>query len=102
MYDSYTHTVCMTYRAMLNCGAEILRLVSLGCGLDENWFQSMFFPDSLSTLRLLHYPPRPGVPEEAKDGDKVLCCSEHSDSGLYMRLPGAIFYLLLLLLRVAG
>jgi isopenicillin N synthase-like dioxygenase len=72
----------MTRSAMLECGAEILRLVSLGCGLAEDWFESMFFPGSLSTLRLLHYPPRSDVPDVAKDGDSILCCSEHSDSGM--------------------
>lgn len=70
------------YRAVLQCGTEILRLVSLGGGLPEDWFFSLFFPDSLSTLRLLHYPPRPeSPPEAARDEDTVLCCSEHSDSG---------------------
>ncbi|KAK7099649.1 uncharacterized protein [Littorina saxatilis] len=69
------------YRVVRNCGAEILRLVSLGCGLEENWFESLFFPDSLSTLRLLHYPVRGEVADKARDGNTVLCCSEHSDSG---------------------
>ena len=78
-----SHTVPFSffYRTVLESGAEILRLVSLGCGLQENWFESMFFPNSLSTLRLLHYPPRPYVLEAAMDGDSALSCSEHSDSG---------------------
>ncbi|PVD22984.1 hypothetical protein C0Q70_16244 [Pomacea canaliculata] len=70
------------YYAATHCGAEILRLVSLGCDLGEEWFEDMFFPNSLSTLRLLHYPARYGdVPDEAVDDGTVLCCSEHSDSG---------------------
>lgn len=70
------------YYAATHCGAEILRLVSLGCDLGEEWFEDMFFPNSLSTLRLLHYPARFGdVPDEAVDDGTVLCCSEHSDSG---------------------
>nr|KAG5701158.1 hypothetical protein BaRGS_023267 [Batillaria attramentaria] len=73
------------YNAALQCGAEVLRLVSLGSGLKDDWFQSLFFPNSLSTLRLLHYPPRPGVVSPtARDGETVLCCSDHSDSGLYL------------------
>ncbi|XP_076462354.1 uncharacterized protein LOC143294767 [Babylonia areolata] len=72
------------FSVFLEAGTEILRLISLGCGLEENWFESMFVPHSLSTLRLLHYPPRPAgveIPETARDGDTVLCCSKHSDSG---------------------
>ncbi|XP_067679811.1 isopenicillin N synthase-like [Haliotis asinina] len=81
-FDEFLRDMQQYYKAILNTGTEILRLLALGSGLDEYWFESMFLPDTLSTLRLLHYPLRPSTPPDtARDGDTVLCCSEHSDSG---------------------
>ncbi|XP_046365943.2 2-oxoglutarate-dependent dioxygenase 33-like [Haliotis rufescens] len=81
-FDVFLRDMKQYYRAILHTGTEILRLLALGSGLDEYWFESMFLPDTLSTLRLLHYPLRSSSPPDtARDGDKVLCCSEHSDSG---------------------
>ncbi|XP_071119460.1 probable iron/ascorbate oxidoreductase DDB_G0283291 [Haliotis cracherodii] len=81
-FDEFLRDMKQYYNAMLHTGTEILRLLALGSGLDEYWFESMFLPDTLSTLRLLHYPLRSSSPPDtARDGDKVLCCSEHSDSG---------------------
>ncbi|XP_046566711.1 2-oxoglutarate-Fe(II) type oxidoreductase hxnY-like [Haliotis rubra] len=81
-FDEFLRDMQQYYKAVLNTGTEILRLLALGSGLDEYWFESMFLPDTLSTLRLLHYPLRSSnPPDTAKDGDTVLCCSEHSDSG---------------------
>ncbi|XP_046566875.1 2-oxoglutarate-dependent dioxygenase 33-like [Haliotis rubra] len=81
-FDEFLRDMQQYYKAILNTGTEILRLLALGSGLDEYWFESMFLPDTLSTLRLLHYPLRSSnPPDTAKDGDTVLCCSEHSDSG---------------------
>ncbi|ESP05341.1 hypothetical protein LOTGIDRAFT_227971 [Lottia gigantea] len=67
------------FDALFNAGLEICRLVCLGCGLEENWLDSTFIPDTLSTLRLLHYPQNHD--SNNHDGDVRLCCSEHSDSG---------------------
>ncbi|XP_071119193.1 isopenicillin N synthase-like [Haliotis cracherodii] len=81
-FDEFLRDMQQYYRAILHTGTEILRLLALGSGLDEYWFESMFLPDTLSTLRLLHYPLRSSSPPDtARDGDNVLCCSEHSDSG---------------------
>ncbi|KXT00438.1 hypothetical protein AC578_1929 [Pseudocercospora eumusae] len=52
----------------------------LAIALDKPWdFFSNYLIDSLSTLRLLHYPPQPTpVPSL---GTK-LCCTPHTDSGI--------------------
>nr|KAG5698623.1 hypothetical protein BaRGS_003137 [Batillaria attramentaria] len=66
---------------MLNCGLEVLRLASLGCWREENWFESLIFPGTVSSLALLHYPLRPcATPQAAMDGDTPLCCQDHADS----------------------
>ena len=41
---------------MINAGLEFLRLTALGLGLDEYAFEERFWPKSLSTLRIMHYP----------------------------------------------
>jgi len=81
--EQFQQDMAQYFRAMHACSLEILRLVSVGCGLEESWFDSLFLPDSLSTLRLQHYPPRADsqVPLKARDGDNVICTGEHSDTG---------------------
>lgn len=45
------------FSCMFNTAMEILRLTALGLGLDEHIFDDRFIPRSLSTLKLLRYPP---------------------------------------------
>ena len=61
----------------------IMKLLALGLGLNESTVVSMFQPNPLSTLRLIHYPPRPPhhIPPEAMDDDIILHCDKHADSG---------------------
>ncbi|CAG0884325.1 unnamed protein product [Darwinula stevensoni] len=88
--------------AMTRVGEELLRLTAEAAGIDPDWFRPIFAADggdrsgggdrsaggdrsgggSISVLRLLRYPRRdePACPA-AVDGDYVLQCSEHTDSG---------------------
>ncbi|XP_076358845.1 uncharacterized protein LOC143251292 [Tachypleus tridentatus] len=45
----------------------------------------MFESNPLSTLRLIHYPPRPlqHTPKSATDGNLVLLCDKHGDAGFF-------------------
>ncbi|KAF7186125.1 putative iron/ascorbate oxidoreductase [Pseudocercospora fuligena] len=52
----------------------------LAVSLDKPWdFFSDYLVDSLSTLRLLHYPPQPKHPSSY---ETKLCCTPHTDSGI--------------------
>lgn len=42
---------------MYETAIDVLRLTALGLGLDEHVFDDRFMPKSLSTLKLLRYPP---------------------------------------------
>ena len=69
------------YNVMVETGLEITRLLAIGLGKPENYFDELFLHKPLSTLRLMHYPIRPEpVPEAAKKDGLVLTCLEHSDT----------------------
>ena len=80
LYDFYT-----------SVGREVMHLMAEGLGLKRNHFDSMYGPDQLATLRLLHYPTRindSNVPDEAKDGDTLITTGEHFDTAFLT--PGNI------------
>ena len=69
------------YKSMKELGLEITRLLAIGLGKEEHYFDDLFLNKPLSSLRLMHYPERPGeTPEAAKKDGVVLTCLEHTDS----------------------
>ncbi|HVJ42062.1 MAG TPA: 2OG-Fe(II) oxygenase family protein [Dongiaceae bacterium] len=79
------------YRAMEQVGRMLMRAIARGLGLDQAYFDSAF-QDGVSTLRLIHYPPRSAAAlaqmNDAKfwtehAGKRVyLTGAPHADSGL--------------------
>ncbi|CEM26286.1 unnamed protein product [Vitrella brassicaformis CCMP3155] len=65
----------------------IMSVLAVGLGLPSDYFLPLFEPLPLSTLRLIHYPYRPPAAADtsaeaaATEGEPVLHCSEHTDSG---------------------
>jgi len=59
--------------------STLLSLIAVGLGKPADYF-SAYLTDSLSTLRLLHYPPQP--PAEGDKDNVKLCCTPHTDSGI--------------------
>ena len=81
--SKFKDTVSSYYKTMLNTSLEFMHLLAMGLDLPEAFFDPLFLPRSLSTLRLLHYPLRHfSPPPDAciPEGD-VLCCEAHSDGG---------------------
>ena len=71
------------YGFYTSVGKEVMHLMAEGLGLEIDHFDSMYGPDQLATLRLLHYPTRindSNVPDEAKDGDTLITTGEHFDT----------------------
>lgn len=77
------------YTELQDLSSRLLSLLAASLGKDEGFF-SPYLEDSLSTLRLLHYPNRKS---EDVNGDGVngvnghtdevkLSCTEHTDSGI--------------------
>ncbi|XP_013398185.1 2-oxoglutarate-dependent dioxygenase mpl2 [Lingula anatina] len=70
------------HETMSNCGMEVMRLIACSLGMENDTFDGLFMKKPLSTLRLLHYPPRDCEPiPQARDGHFTLHCSDHTDSG---------------------
>ncbi|KAL8999774.1 MAG: hypothetical protein Q9169_001447 [Polycauliona sp. 2 TL-2023] len=56
--------------------SKLLSLIAMALGKDPSYFDH-FLPDSVSTLRYLHYPAiDPPSPQQE------LCCTPHTDSGI--------------------
>ena len=69
------------YQSMSKLSLEIVRLLALGLGKEEGFFDELFLHKPMSTLRLMHYPLRPGpAPESAKKDGHILTCLEHTDT----------------------
>ena len=69
------------YTLMHKTGVEVCSLIARGLGANENWFENMFSPYPLSTLRIINYPVRPQpIPDCARDGKYILHCGAHTDS----------------------
>ena len=70
----------MSYHTtMSEVGLEVVRLLAMGLGRHENYFDELFLHKPLNTLRLMHYPIRPHpIPEAAKKDGLVLTCLEHT------------------------
>ena len=69
--------------------SSLLSLLAVALGKPADFFSS-YLTDSLSTLRLLHYPPQAPRQETHSDpaasdkpeADTKLCCTPHTDSGI--------------------
>ena len=58
----FKEIVTTYFKAMHRAAVDLIRLLALGLGFDEHCFDDMIVKKPLSTLRLLHYPPRGGIP----------------------------------------
>lgn len=70
------------YEVMHQLSLNILRLTSIGLGIDEYSFDDIFMKRPCSTFRLIHYPPWEGKPPanaRIEDG-KVVTTPDHTDS----------------------
>lgn len=66
----------------MTASLEFLSLLAIGLNLPEKYFNQFFLPQSLTTLRLQHYPHRdftaPPIAIE-EDGTTVIC-GTHCDN----------------------
>lgn len=70
------------YNELQAFASQLLSLLAVSFGKDENFFSS-WLDDSLSTLRLLHYPPVPQSQVQQHSQEPVkLSCTPHTDSGI--------------------
>lgn len=72
------------YQELQNLSKQLLSLLAIALGQTKTIFEDEGWMDySISTLRLLHYPPsQPQPAAKARIGDVNLCCTPHTDSGI--------------------
>ena len=64
------------FEKISSVGFQVVRLLALALGLDEDYFDSAF-QEPMAALRLLHY-----AKEESKPEDGIYACGAHSDYGM--------------------
>lgn len=80
-FPGFREMMMQYYEHMSQTAIELVRLVAIGMGLDEHYYDELFLAKPLSTLRLLHYPPRNDPPPiEAQVDGEVLQCEAHCDT----------------------
>lgn len=73
--------VARYYQALERVGQALMRSIARGLGLDEGFFDDAF-RGGVSTLRLIHYPPRSAASLERLQDDK--CWTEHDGKRVYL------------------
>lgn len=68
------------HKELQDLSSKLLSLLAISLGKPADFF-STYLTDSLSTLRLLHYPPQ-SKPAQPKPDEVKLCCTPHTDSGI--------------------
>ena len=74
-HDGLKRSMQNYYQECLALGDKLMRLIALAFDLDVNFFRP-YFDHSISTLRFLHYPSRDA------NGQQLLSCAAHTDSGI--------------------
>ncbi|KAM0712887.1 hypothetical protein Q7P35_000337 [Cladosporium inversicolor] len=69
------------YAELQLLSSTLLSLLAVSLGKPADHF-THYLTDSLSTLRLLHYPPQPSAAADATSQEPKLCCTPHTDSGI--------------------
>lgn len=87
-YQFFSETMKIHFNFFFDASVELMRLIAIGLDLQENFFDHLFIPKTLSTLRLLSYPPRTKAPppDAVTEDGTVLYCDSHADVGILTML----------------
>ena len=69
------------YAELQLLSSTLLSLLAVSLNKPADHF-AHYLENSLSTLRLLHYPPQPFTTSTATSQEPKLCCTPHTDSGI--------------------
>lgn len=80
-FSSGRENVEMLHAQLQDLASTLLSLLAISLGKRADFFAS-YLQESLSTLRLLHYPPQPQRAGDTASDEVKLCCTPHTDSGI--------------------
>lgn len=69
------------YSELQLLSSSLLSLLAVSLDKPADYFAD-YLTNSLSTLRLLHYPPQPSAAPKTNGEAANLCCTPHTDSGI--------------------
>ncbi len=82
-FVKFRKTMEKYYNLLFQVCVDLMRLLAIGLGLKENYFNALFIPKHLSCLRLINYPVHnfeiPGDAYSPDDG-VLLSTAAHRDS----------------------
>ena len=82
-FEKFRTTMERYFNLLYEVSVDLMRLIAHGLGLDDNYFDSMFIPQHLSTFRLINYPVHNfEIPPDAysPDDGRLLSTAAHRDS----------------------
>ena len=80
LYEKFEKIMTQYYSMLFDVSLDLMQLLAIGLGLDEHYFDYLFTPKSLSTLRLINYPVHEaGAQKSDKDG-MVVSTEQHQDT----------------------
>ncbi len=83
LYLKFKNIMMRYHSILMGVSMELVRLVAMGLGLDEHYFDNLF-SKSVSTLRIINYPVHNfDIPEDAYSEDKeLISTAEHIDTSI--------------------
>ena len=83
-YEEFRKFMTQFYKVLVNTCIEFMRLICLGLDIEETFFESLYSPRTLSTLRLINYPVHDfDLPDNAFDTDgKLVSTARHTDTSI--------------------
>ena len=83
-YEEFRTFMNDYHEVLVKTCTEFLRLICLGLGLNETFFESLYSPRTVSTLRFINYPVHDfDLPKDAFDSDgKLVSTARHTDTSI--------------------
>lgn len=81
-FDRFRETMEKYYSLLHKVSLDLLQMIAMGLGLNEHYFDELYTPKTMSTLRLINYPVHDfEIPKDAyTDDGKVISTASHRDS----------------------
>ncbi len=81
-FDKFKEIMDRYYALLYKVSLDILQMIAMGLELNEHYFDNLYTPKTLSTLRLINYPVHDfEIPPDAyTDDGKLISTAAHFDS----------------------
>lgn len=83
-YEEFRQFMIRFHTVLVRTCTEFMRLICLGLGMNEMFFEGLYSPRTLSTLRFINYPVHDfDLPDDAFDTDgKLVSTARHADTSI--------------------